>query len=238
MLTSRSWPLVALLVFVPAACWGWIVVLARDMYGPMNGASAWMMTLHWDAPHLFLLWLMWAVMMTGMMLPSATPMIVLTGGRSAYFVALGYLTAWGGFSVAATVLQWQLTRLLLVTPMMEMSSRRGGAVLLALAGLYQLTPLKQACLTSCQTPMAFLMRRWRSGWSGAFHMGVEHGAFCIGCCWALMLLLFAGGVMNLAVIAALTVFVAFEKLIPLGAWGPRGSGLLLVALAAWLAATS
>jgi predicted metal-binding membrane protein len=232
---SRSWPLVAVLVLVPLVCWAWIVVLARDMHGPMTGASAWMMTPAWDAAYLFLLWAMWAVMMTGMMLPSGAPVIVLAGGRAAYFVAAGYVTAWAAFSAGATGLQWLLMRWLLVTPMMEMTSRRAGAVLLAIAGIYQLTPLKRACLTACQSPMAFLMQRWRSGAGGAYRMGLEHGVHCVGCCWALMLLLFAGGVMNLAVIGALTVFVAFEKLLPIGAWGTRVSGVLLMGLALWLA---
>jgi len=232
---TRSWPLVALLVLVPLVCWAWIVVLARYMYGPMTGASAWMMTPRWDATHLFLLWTMWAVMMTGMMLPSGAPVIVLVGVRGAYFVALGYVAAWAAFSVGATLLQWSLTRLLLVTPMMEMASGRAAAPLLLVAGLYQLTPLKHGCLSACQSPMQFLMRRWRGGSAGAFRMGVEHGVHCVGCCWALMLLLFAGGIMNLAVIAALTAFVAFEKLTPLGTWGARASGVLLIAAGGWLA---
>jgi predicted metal-binding membrane protein len=177
---------------------------------------------------------MWAVMMTGMMLPSASPMILLAGGGARpYLLALGYLTVWAAFSVGATSLQLLLQRLLIVTPMME-ASRPAAAVLLAVAGVYQLTPLKDACLSTCQSPMAFVTRRWRSGNAGAFRMGAEHGAYCVGCCWALMLLLFAGGVMNLAVIAALTVFVAFEKLAPTGVWNARISGLALLALAAWL----
>lgn len=230
----RSWPLVALLVLVPLVCWAWIVALARDMYGPMSGASAWMMTPRWDAPHVFLLWAMWAVMMTGMMLPSATPMILLArGGARPYSLAFGYLTIWAVFGVAAVTLQWLLLRGLILTPMMELSSRRAGAVVLAVAGIYQWTPLKRACLQTCQAPMAFLARRWRSGLFGAFRMGVEHGAYCVGCCWALMLLLFVGGVMNLGVIAALTVFVAFEKLMPFGAWSGRLSGGVLVSMAAW-----
>src|SRR5262245_44538246 len=140
---TRSWPVLAMLVLVPVVSWAWIVVLARDMYGPMTGASAWMMTPVWDAPHLFLLWAMWAVMMTGMMLPSAAPMIVLGGdGGRPYFLALGYLAVWAAFSVAATILQWLLMRLLIVTPMMEISSRGAGAFLLAFAGIYQWTPLK------------------------------------------------------------------------------------------------
>ncbi len=234
---ARSWPLLAFLVLVPLVCWAWIVVLARDMYGPMSGAGAWMMTPVWDAPHLVLLWTMWAVMMTGMMLPAAAPAIALVGGRQAWLVSVGYLTIWAAFSVGATLLQWALMRSLVLTPMMEVSSRPASAALLAFAGLYQLTPLKRACLTACQSPMAFLTRRWRSGSLGAFRMGAEHGVFCLGCCWALMLLLFAGGVMNLTVIAALTVFVAFEKLAPLGVWSARAGGVLLLGLSAWLLAS-
>jgi predicted metal-binding membrane protein len=232
--------LLGLLILFPLVCWAWIVVLARDMYGPMTGASAWMMTPRWDAPHLALLWAMWAVMMAGMMLPSAAPLILLAGragqvrGSESFLLALGYLAVWALFSVGATALQWGLGRLLIVTPMMEVSSRRAGAVFLVIAGLYQWTPWKRACLATCQSPLAFLMRRWRSGAWGAFRMGVEHGAYCVGCCWALMLLLFAGGIMNLTVIAALTAFVAFEKLAPLGVWSTRLSGTLLVAVAAWI----
>jgi len=233
-------PLVMLFLLLPLVCWVWIVVMARDMYGPMTGASAWMMTSRWDAPHLLLLWAMWAVMMTGMMLPSAAPMILLAGstGRApshhTYLLALGYLVVWAVFSVGATALQWWLAGQLLMTPMMEASSRGSAAVLLLVAGIYQWTPWKRACLITCQSPVAFVMRRWRSGASGAFRMGLEHGAYCVGCCWALMLLLFAGGVMNLTVIAALTVFVAFEKLAPPGFHSARLSGLLLITVAAWL----
>src|SRR5690348_16479065 len=193
MTQSRSWPLIAVLVLVPLLCWAWIVALARDMYGPMTGAGAWMMTVRWDAAHLFLLWAMWAVMMTAMMLPSAAPMILLArGGTRPYFVALGYVVVWAAFSEGAVALQWFLARLLILTPMMETSSRVAGAVLLLVAGLYQWTPLKRACHSTCQAPMAFLTRRWRSGSFGAFRMGTEHGLYCVGCCWALMLLLFAG----------------------------------------------
>ena len=118
--------------------------------------------------------------------------------------------------------------------MMEVTSSRVGATLLLLAGVYQLTPIKHACLRTCQSPLGFLMSRWRTGWPGAFVMGLEHGAYCVGCCWALMLLLFAGGVMNLTVIAALTAFVAFEKLAPLGLHGARISGVLLMAAGLWM----
>lgn len=230
------------LIVVALMCWWWIVAMARDMYGPMTGASAWMMTSRWDIPHLLLLWAMWAVMMTAMMLPSASPMILLAGGRptsgpgghQSYLLALGYLAVWALFSVGATALQWWLARMLVITPMMEVSSRYAAAAFLGIAGLYQFTPLKRACLTTCQSPVAFLMRHWRSGAWGAFRMGVEHGAYCVGCCWALMLLLFAGGVMNLTIIVALTLFVAFEKLAPAGLANARVTGALLIAAAAWV----
>ena len=229
---KRAPTLIALLVLVPLVCWSWIVVMARDMYGPMTGASAWMMTPHWDAPHLFLLWAMWAVMMTAMMLPSAAPLLLLA--NQPYLVGLGYVAVWGLFSIGATALQWMLGRVLVLNPMMEVSSAEAGALLLVIAGIYQWTPLKHACLTTCQSPMSFLARRWRSGKWGAFRMGAEHGAFCVGCCWALMLLLFAGGVMNLTVIVALTALVAFEKLTPYGVPAARVSGALLVLAAAWM----
>ena len=136
--------------------------------------------------------------------------------------------------MGATALQRTLAVLLLVSPMMELTSPTAGAVLLFVAGAYQLTPLKRACLNSCQSPLGFLMRHWRTGLGGAFRMGIEHGIYCLGCCWALMLLLFVGGVMNLAVIAALTVFVAFEKMAPFALQGARVSGALLVLAAFWM----
>jgi predicted metal-binding membrane protein len=240
-------PAVVLLVLVPAFSWTWILVMARDMYGPMTGASAWMMTLQWDVPHLLLLWAMWAVMMTGMMLPSAAPLVLLygagvrrsaseTAARQTYALAAGYLAAWTAFSLGATALQRALASLLLLSPMMEAASARFSAALLLVAGVYQWTPLKEACLRTCQSPVGFLIGRWRSGTHGAFRMGLEHGFYCVGCCWALMLLLFAGGVMNIVVIAVLTAFVAFEKLAPLGPWSARISGAVLVVAGCWMLA--
>lgn len=226
------------LVLVLLLSWAWIIVMARDMYGPMTGASAWTMTPVWDMPHLLLLWAMWAVMMTAMMLPSAVPMVLLARIAShPHALAAGYVVVWAVFSVGATALQWQLAELGIVDGMMEISSARAAAILLLIAGVYQLTPLKRACLITCQAPADFLTRRWRSGVSGAFRMGAEHGVYCVGCCWALMLLLFAGGVMNLTVILALTVLVAFEKLAPVGVASARVSGALLIIAAAWMAAT-
>ena len=246
-LRSDRMPAVVLLVVLPLICWLWIVIIARDMYGPMTGASSWMMTAVWDLRHLTLLWAMWAVMMAGMMLPSASPLVLLYGSvvrrstthrsassRHTYALAAGYVMVWAVFSLGATALQRVLATLLLISPMMETTSSVVGATLLLIAGVHQLTPLKQACLRTCQSPLGFLMSRWRPGARGAFRMGLEHGAFCLGCCWALMLLLFVGGVMNLTVIAALTGFVAFEKLTRFGARGTRISGVLLIGAALWM----
>ena len=238
-------PAIVLLVLLPMVSWMWIVLMARDMYGPMTGASSWMMTAQWDVRYLLLLWAMWAVMMTGMMLPSASPMLLLYGliarrsaqgsaARPVYTLAAGYLLVWAVFSLGATALQVVLAGLLLVSSMMEITSPAAGAILLLIAGVYQLTPLKRACLRTCQSPFGFLMSRWRNGLYGAFTMGVQHGAYCVGCCWALMLLLFAGGVMNLTVIAALTALVAFEKLTRFGVQGARVSGVLLILAGLWM----
>lgn len=238
-------PVVVLLVLVPVFAWTWILMMARDMYGPMTGASAWMMTPRWDVPHLLLLWAMWAVMMTGMMLPSAAPLVLLYGAavrRSApqtaaqqtYALAAGYLVAWTLFSLGATTLQRALASLLLLSPMMEAANSRVSAALLLVAGVYQWTPLKHACLRACQSPIGFLVSRWSKRWSGAFRMGLAHGFFCVGCCWALMLLLFAGGVMNVMVIVGLTAVVAFEKLTPLGRRGAQISGALMIVGGCWM----
>jgi len=233
------------LLTVIIACWTWIAVIARDMYGPMTGASRWMMTTSWDAAHLFLLWGMWAVMMTAMMLPSAAPTILLYGAAvrrmprvpatsAIYALTAGYVVVWALFSVMATAVQRVLAELLLISPMMVLTSPAAGATVLIVAGVYQWTPLKRACLKACESPLGFLMRGWQDNLGGAFRLGLEHGLLCLGCCWALMLLLFAGGVMNLAVIAALTVFVAFEKLGPFGPWGTRISGAVLATIGCWM----
>lgn len=238
--------LIAAVISVTLACWAWIVLLARDMYGTMRGASAWMMTTEWDAPHTVLLFAMWAVMMVGMMLPSASPVLLLYAGAArrrsdavhpstrVYAVAAGYLAVWIAFSAAATVMQRALSEWLLLSPMMTAASARVSGVLLLIAGLYQVTPLKRVCLDACRSPLAFIMAHWRGGSGGAFRMGVAHGMYCLGCCWAMMLLLFAGGVMNLYVIAAISAVVLLEKIAPLHAGYRLVSGLALVGVAAWI----
>jgi predicted metal-binding membrane protein len=240
--------LFVVLVGVPLACWAWVAAMARDMYGPMTGASAWMMTLEWDTPRLVLLWAMWAAMMFAMMLPTAAPIVLLYARAirnrpaerwptlSIYALASGYALVWALFSIGATWLQRLLAQALVLTAMMEPAMPSIAAWLLIGAGLYQWTPLKQACLRVCRSPIATLSTGWREGPAGALRMGFSHGLYCLGCCWALMLLLFAGGVMNLAVILALTAWVALEKLAPLGEHTARAAGVLLTAVGLWMLA--
>ncbi|MFN2507859.1 MAG: DUF2182 domain-containing protein [Chthoniobacterales bacterium] len=196
----------------------------------------------WSTGSLVPLFLMWVVMMLAMMLPSAAPMLLTFAAVArnrrradrpyvpvAVFAA-GYVVIWCVFSVAAAVGQWLLHREALLSSTMATSSAFLAGVLFIIAGVFQFTPLKHSCLTRCRAPLDFIMTRWREGWRGAFAMGVEHGAFCAGCCWALMALLFVFGVMNILWIAALTILVALEKLLPRAKWF---SALCGVALAAW-----
>jgi predicted metal-binding membrane protein len=241
LLIRDRWITGAALTVTALLCWAWIVPMSRDMYGDMSGASAWMMRDTWDAPHLALLFAMWFTMMAGMMLPSAAPVVLLyamvvrkdaAGGsplaRVHVFLA-GYLLCWGAFSAAATALQRLLAHLLWLSPMMEPASRWFAAATLIAAGLYQFTPLKRSCLTQCRAPAVFISRNWRPGIQGALRMGMLHGLECVGCCWVLMLLLFAGGVMRLMCIAALTALVLVEKLAP---WGERSAQIIGAALIA------
>jgi len=195
----------------------------------------------WDGVDFWLTFLMWAVMMVGMMVPSAAPAILLFAAISRKnqeqqpslapvgAFAWGYVLTWTGFSLAATSLQWGLEQAALLSPMMVSTSPVLGGLLLAAAGLYQMTPLKESCLVKCRSPLHFLVARWRPGSVGALRMGLEHGAFCVGCCWLLMGLLFFGGVMNLAWVAAIAIFVLIEKVMPWGSGIGRAGGILLIA---------
>lgn len=213
-----------------AAAWVYVAYLAWGMENMDVGAEMLLMPamVGWSAVDLLLVLLMWTLMMAAMMLPSALPMLrtfaalghrTPSHSRSNTMVfAVGYLAVWGGFSVLATLGQWGLLEARLVSPMMKASSQWLGAALLLGAGAYQLTPWKATCLTRCRSPLAFLMTEWRPGWRGALRMGWRHGLYCVGCCWALMLLLFVIGVMNLAWIAALSVLVLLEKRLPSQRW--------------------
>ena len=173
-------------------------------------------------PRVVLLFLMWWSMMMAMMLPSAAPAI-LTYGTIArklppahpLVFSLGYAAVWTAFAATATALQIWAAEVIPLTSMMAIVSRSVGGALLVAAGLYQLTPLKSACLSKCQTPLFYLAHHWRNGAAGAFRMGVSHGLFCLGCCWVLMLLLFYGGVMDFRWIIGLALYVAAEKLVPM-----------------------
>jgi predicted metal-binding membrane protein len=204
----------------------------------------------WTPAHFFLMFAMWTVMMIGMMTPSVAPMILIyeqvsrqaaTLGRRfapAGWFAGGYLLAWSGFALIATFAQWQLERLALLTPMLQSASQIfGGAVLIA-AGVYQWTPLKRSCLAQCRAPLAFVQRHggFKPGISGSLRLGALHGLTCIGCCAALMALLFVGGVMNLAWIAAIALFVLVEKAVPGGEIISRSAGLAAIVAGVWLIA--
>jgi predicted metal-binding membrane protein len=204
-----------------------------------------------DAHNLVLLLAMWCVMMVGMMLPSAAPMILTFAAinqrrrqrgqpyvPTALFTA-GYLAAWAGFSVVATLAQWGLERLALLAPMaMKITSPSLGGGLLIAAGLYQLTPLKQVCLDHCRSPFDFLINRWRDGAAGAWRMGWSHGLYCLGCCWILMALLFVVGAMDLLWVAGFAALVLVEKLLPAGLWIARLSGVGLIVWGVWMSSVA
>jgi predicted metal-binding membrane protein len=197
----------------------------------------------WTAAHFAFMFAMWLVMMIGMMTPSVAPMVLLyvAVGRSSAgagqplssagaFVA-GYLLAWTAFSAAATILQWLLESRAVITPMMGGGSRvLAGSVLIA-AGVYQWLPVKQSCLAQCRAPLSFVQRHggFQPGSWGSLRLGVLHGGYCIGCCWMLMILLLAFGVMNFYWIAGLMIFVLIEKVIPYAEMVSRVAGLAAIA---------
>jgi predicted metal-binding membrane protein len=193
----------------------------------------------WTPGHAVMMFFMWWVMMAAMMLPSATPMILLfavvnrkqrESGHphvATSIFAVGYLVAWAGFSLVAVILQWAFERAGILSPMLVGTNLTFGGVLLVAAGVYQLTPIKHACLHRCRSPMAFLGSHWRPGAGGALRMGLVHGAFCVGCCWFLMGLLFFGGVMNLYWIAGIALFVLLEKTVSAGHWFGYATGVAL-----------
>jgi len=254
----RSQPLVAALprrdrlliagciVLIFAIAWAYLVHLDRQMSSSVasDAAMAKMgmaVDASWGASDVFFTFTMWSVMMIGMMSPSAAPLLLLfaeTQARRAQgnvpmtvlAFGLGYITVWFGFSLSATLTQWALHNAAFLSPTLAASSRWFGSAILIAAGAYQLTPAKRECLSHCQSPLGFLMSNWRDGPKGAFQMGLRHGRYCLGCCWALMCVLFAVGVMNLAWVAALSVFILLERTGPIGARVARGGALILIAV--------
>ena len=193
----------------------------------------------WTLADLGVVFIMWSAMMIAMMLPSATPMLLVyrqlaaravayPDAQSAFFAA-GYALVWTLFSAAATLAQWGLHSLALLSPAMSLDGPRLGGLLLVVTGVYQWTALKRSCLAGCAAPLEFLSRHWQASRFGAWRMGLLHGIYCVGCCWMLMALLFVYGVMNLFWIGALTLYVLVEKLLPPRRWWPRLSGALLIA---------
>ena len=241
LLVTAGLALITLLAWVYTAylAWSGMGGMRTDMAGPQMHP--------WSVRDVVLVFVMWAVMMVAMMVPSASPMVLLFAmvhrrrreqdGRyvpTGVFL-LGYVVVWGAFSAVAALAQWGLHQAALLSPMMMATAPWLGAVLLIAAGVFQFMPLKDACLAKCRTPLGFLMTEWREGTWGAFIMGIRHGGYCTGCCWALMALLFVGGVMNLLWVAALAVFVLVEKVAPAGRWLGKVGGVVLIAWGAWVA---
>jgi predicted metal-binding membrane protein len=232
------------LVLLTALAWMYLLHLAHQMSAAMGDdrmmvAMGMPMDAGWTATDVLVTFAMWAVMMVGMMTASAAPAIFLFAGmhrgrgaphaaRVVLAFGAGYLLVWTAFSAGAAAAQWGLHQAALLTPAMATSSvRLGGAILMA-AGAYQLTPFKGGCLSHCRSPLGFLLSHWRDGPVGALRMGMAHGSHCLGCCWALMGVLFVMGVMNLVWVAAVTIFVLVEKVGPAGTIIARIAGVAMI----------
>jgi predicted metal-binding membrane protein len=218
--------IISCLILISLLAWLYIIYLYRQMsYMDMNALFfAMPMTPTWTATDFILLFLMWFVMMIAMMTPSVAPLILIFAlvnrqrkeqqnpfVPTAYLLA-GYFFIWATFSLLATSLQWLLQHVSLLTPEMKITSKiLGGSILIA-AGIFQFTPLKQACLNYCRTPVDFIHRNWKEGKTGAVRMGIENGIYCVGCCWVLMVLLFVSGIMNLLWVALIALIVLIEKI--------------------------
>lgn len=233
------------MVLLATLAWTYTVYLG--VQHPMMAGTMTMPTmLQWSTADVVFMFIMWSLMMFAMMLPSVTPTVMIFGrvrekrkvtGRiyapTGAFVS-GYLLVWVGFSLLATSANWLLHTGGSMSSMMGKVGPLTGGLFLIVAGAFQWTPLKNACLEHCRSPMSFLMQHWREGNSGATLMGLHHGIYCLGCCWLMMLLLFVLGVMNLPWVAVLTIVVLAEKIIPRGEILSRGLGVLLIGWGAWL----
>jgi predicted metal-binding membrane protein len=244
---------------IAALAWGYMLWLAASMdMGGMSMSGFRMVpgglgvmapaTAPWSAIEFILVFVMWAVMMVGMMAPSAAPMILMYArvGRQGKIAgkpfaatgwfATGYFLAWAGFSLAATLVQWVLEREALLDARMANTNILVGAAVLIAAGIYQWTPIKDACLAKCRTPFGFLMSHggFRSNVGGCIRLGLLHGIYCVGCCWVLMALLFVVGVMNVLWIAFLALLVLVERLTPWGRWVGRLAGVICIAVGTWM----
>jgi len=242
VLLKRDRTVVAVsLVAITALAWTYLLYLASRMGGMELSADMALPQMDaWGPVELLLTFVMWSVMMVAMMIPSAVPLILLftkinqtrreredSTLPTATFVS-GYLLVWTVLSALATLMQWGLHDAGLLSPMMRSSSSLVSGTLLIAAGVYQWTPWKRACLIHCRSPLHFIMSEWRSGALGALRMGSRHGVYCVGCCWALMAVLFVAGIMNLLWVAAVAAFVLAEKLVPSGELIGRSAGIVLI----------
>jgi len=247
VLRSRTHTLftLACIAALTILAWVYLLRLGQDMSAPARDgigmpAMGMPMDAPWTGAEVLLTFAMWTVMMIGMMTPSSAPALLVMVrsaasrgeprvGASTVAFAAGYFIMWTGFSAAAALTQWWLHDTAMISPAMAVQSARVAGVILIAAGLYQLTPLKRVCLINCRNPIDFLVGHWRNGVDGAFRMGLHHGAHCLGCCWALMLVLFAVGIMNLWWVAAIGVLVLLEKTDRAGVTLSRVAGAALVA---------
>lgn len=239
------------LVGIVALAWFYMFYLAWDMSNmEMEMGTGMEMAMPnmqvWGVMDVILMFVMWTVMMVAMMIPSAAPMILMyaqiarkqQAQQQPYLATglflLGYLIIWTFFSAVATLAQWVLHAMALLSPMMVSSSPLLGGILLISAGLFQFTSLKYTCLSHCRSPFGYFMTEWREGTRGALMMGLRHGSYCVGCCWLLMALLFVAGVMNLLWVAAIAAYVLIEKVVPTGHRISQIIGLLLIGWGTWM----
>lgn len=233
------------IVGITVLAWNYLIMMAGDVM-VMAEAMTGPRTVSWTAVDFTMAFIMWAAMMVGMMLPTASPMVLMFAkvnrnqcneGKpvvaTGIFVA-GYVAIWLVFALVAALLQWSLQMIGLLASAMGTANVVFGGIIMIVVGMYQWTPYKDACLRLCQTPLGFLMTRWRDGIGGAFRMGLSHGVYCVGCCWALMLLMYVGGIMNLLWMAALAVLMLAEKITPPNSWLPRIVGVMLVTWGGWV----
>lgn len=232
------------LALITVFSWAYMIHMAMSMTGTgMNMTKPCLM--HWGVGDIIHLFIMWTIMMAAMMLPAATPMIImfaavngqLSKGESpliaTWLFILGYLAVWTAYSGLATLAQWGLHLSALLTHHMVITSPLLGGSLLIAAGIFQWTPFRDACMSKCRSPQGFLMTEWREGQRGAMIMGLKAGLFCVGCCWLLMVLSFVLGVMNMIWMAAITAFMLMEKITD-NKWISRMAGLILVVWGLWV----
>src|SRR5581483_1075574 len=245
---DRGLTIAALAVLLVLA-WAYLLRMAADMgnfASGMDGLIGFPVLYLWDLRVFALTFAMWAIMMTAMMLPGATPMILLfaaitsrqrqagQAAPSALVFVAGYLAAWAAFSVLCVFGEWGLQELFASQLLSPTLGRRLGGAVFVLAGLYQFSPLKHRCLSHCRSPLEFFSGRWPRNASGALRLGIRHGIYCVGCCWLAMALLFVGGVMNFLWAAALAILVLAEKAAPKGEWVARIAGAVFLAVGGWL----